>query len=332
MSPSRPGRRLRRGMIALTAGLALALTGCSSSDSGSDASTDTSAADRTVTDSVGEVVIPADAERIVTVHHIATQPLINLGVVPVGRGKVKETDVAPETWEKIKDVPVVSDGASPNVEQVAQLQPDLIIAHNRIDEAALNSMREIAPVLVIDIAGPGRADWQGRVHLVAEALGKEDVFDDLVAKYDARAEEVANEHRDVLGREKFSLVGSWNPGVFSAYGSQSHFGSVFAKAGATISPAEEAATADIPEFELETSTERMPELLDGTVLLHVTDLRGQPNAQLATVMAEPIFQSVPAVQADRVFPGGKDTVGGFEDANYNLDQFDQVLTQLESQQ
>ncbi|MEE2059612.1 ABC transporter substrate-binding protein [Rhodococcus artemisiae] len=330
MFATRSRRRFGVGALVAAASLAMILTGCSSPEPAETAPTE--AAVRTVTDGSGEVEIPVDVERIVTIHHIATQPLINLGVVPVGRGAVDETSVTPETWEQIEDVPVVSNGSEPDIEQIATLEPDLIIAHNRIEDSDLAPLREIAPVLVLDIAGPGRADWQGRVELVAQALGKEDTYEQLVTDFDERTARIAETHRAVLDTETFALLGSWNAGTFHTYSSESIWGSVFTKAGARIAPAEEAVAGAESDGEAELSVEQLPVVLDGTVLLHVTNLRGEPNAELEAVMAEPLFQAVPAVVAGTVLPGGKDTVGGFEDANYNLDLFEQALTTLESQQ
>src|SRR5690606_28108681 len=67
------------GTLALTIGPAIAQT-------------------RTLETSFGPVDIPANPTRIVTTHNIATQPLIELGVVPVGRGDVAEGSVLPENW------------------------------------------------------------------------------------------------------------------------------------------------------------------------------------------------------------------------------------------
>lgn len=45
-------------------------------------------------------------------------------------------------------------------------------------------------------------------------------------------------------------------------------------------------------------------------------------------MDGPLYDSLPAVSSGRAFPGGKDTVGGFEDANYNLDLLEEALEEL----
>lgn len=310
--------------------LGLLLSGCAGSSPGTDdTQSDETAEERVVEDSTGAIRVPAEVERVVTVHHIATQPLVNLGVVPVGRGAVNEPDVAPETWELLEEVPVVSDGTDPEVEQIAALEPDLIISHNRVDEGVARNLGEIAPVLTLDIAGPGRADWRGRVELVARATGNEDVYAQLETDLAERAEGIAREHADALGEETFSLFGSWTSEVnVVGYGSQSIYGDVFDGTGMRFTDTVEEQATEEDAYEVHESVENMPELLDGSVLLYVTDLRGEPAGHVGEIMDGPLYDSLPAVSAGRAFPGGKDTVGGFEDAGYNLDLLEEALVEL----
>lgn len=258
--------------------LGLLLSGCSgSSTDADDTRSDETAEERVVEDGTGEIRVPAQVERVVTVHHIATQPLVNLGVLPVGRGAVNEPDVTPETWELLEEIPVVSDGSDPEVEQIAALEPDLIISHNRIDEGVAENLGEIAPVLTLDIAGPGRADWRGRVELVAQATGNEDVHARLEADLAERVEGIGQEHAGVLEEETFSLFGSWTSEVnVVGYGSRSHYGDVFDGTGMRFTDTVEERATEEEAYEVHESVENMPELLDGSVLLYVTNLRGEP--------------------------------------------------------
>src|SRR5690606_17813749 len=121
-----------------------------------------------------DVEIPANPQRIVTTHYIATQPLLDLGVVPVGSGNIDEANTT--YWETLKDVPFVVAGAELNIEQVAALQPDLIFEINIADEKRIEQLRQIAPVIIIGIRGDDRANWQGRVHQIADAVNKLDEY------------------------------------------------------------------------------------------------------------------------------------------------------------
>lgn len=50
---------------------------------------------RTVETTFGAVDVPENPVRIVTTHYIATQPLVDLGITPVGQGMANPTFVIP---------------------------------------------------------------------------------------------------------------------------------------------------------------------------------------------------------------------------------------------
>lgn len=133
----------------------------------------------------------------------------------------------------------------------------------------------------------------------------------------------------MLAEETFSLFGSWTSEVnIVGYGSRSHYGDVFDGTGMRFSDTVEEQAAEEDAYEVHESVENMPELLDGSVLLYVTNLRGEPAGHVGEVMDGPLYDALPAVSEGRAFPGGKDTVGGFEDANYNLDLLEEALAEL----
>src|SRR5690606_31942126 len=132
---------------------------------------------RTLETSFGPVDIPANPTRIVTTHNIATQPLIELGVVPVGRGDVAEASVLPENWALIADVPTLTlEGGEPNYEQIAALEPDLIFEINVAADQRIERLQQIAPVVLIGIGGQDRALWQNRARQIADAVGALDAW------------------------------------------------------------------------------------------------------------------------------------------------------------
>lgn len=318
--------------VTVTAATALLAAGCSGSADGDDVS---GAGDvRTVKDSQGTVEVPKDAKRVVTLHHIATQPLVDIGIVPVGRGEVARNMVDAKTWKKFSDVPVVSDGAEPDLEKIAALKSDLAIAHNSLDQTALKTLKsDVAPVLTLDIAGPGRADWGGRVDLVAKSLGRGGKSDALKKKLRTRAEKISTTYGTVLKKETFTLVDAWSSGgEFTTYGSDSIPGTVLTTAGVRIGAgADDAAkTSDKGDHEVTTSTERLPKLVDGSVVLYGTDLRAKPAGHVDDVMKTKLFSSLPAATADQVYPGGKNTVGGYEDAHYIPDRLEAALKKLDA--
>ncbi len=220
---------------------------------------------------------------------------------------------------------MVTNGGEINVEHVVELDPDLIIAHNRVDERVLDSLRQITTVLVVDIAGAGRADWQGKTQLLAEVLGKETDFEALVTSYQDHAASIARTHAEVLSQETFSVVGTWSFGEVIVYSADSNFGNVSALAGAQL-----VAPLGTPEDgEHLISLEEVGDHLSGSIVLHASDYLGEPNPELTETMESPVFTQLPTVKDGRVFPGGKATLGGFQDARLALDSLDAALSALQ---
>src|SRR5690606_32133530 len=131
-----PTSRLRRSRFAATAAvaaLALLLGACGSSDSSTSDEADTNeSATRTVTDSTGtEVEVPSSPERIATLHYAATQPVLDLGLTPVGQGVFEEGIIPEDQVDTVGDIPVITnDATEPELEKVAGVEPDLILAPN----------------------------------------------------------------------------------------------------------------------------------------------------------------------------------------------------------
>lgn len=84
---------------------------------------------RVVKHAMGETPIEGTPKRIVTLYQGATDVAVALGVTPVG---VVESWTQQPMYEylrdDLKDVPFVGTETQPNLEEIAKLQPDLIIA------------------------------------------------------------------------------------------------------------------------------------------------------------------------------------------------------------
>lgn len=271
----------------------------------------------------------AAIERIVTVHNIGTAPLLDLGVIPVGRGPVAENQVTPELWDRIKDVPVVASGGELEIEKIAALDPDLIISHNAMDVGVATQLEAIAPVLVVDIAGAGRADWQGRVEQIATKLGMTAHYQQLLDDFTARTASIKSEYAEVLAENTFSVISSWEPGKFIIHGSDSLFSKPFTRSGMVTAPSSEKVAQGGDAHEAEVSIEKLA-IVDGSVILHSTDMRGDVASEsLQQLMESELFAQLPAAEAEQVYGGGRSTIGSFASANYNLDVFEAALAALQ---
>ena len=163
----------------------------------------------------GETVIPAKPHRVVTWGWSSTEAAIALGTVPVGfptfRSEGLDLDVVPWVQEAIDaagvEQPVYLDNAaSPPIEQIAALKPDLILAvYSGITEDEYRLLSQIAPVVAYPTT-PWTASWQETITIVGEALGKADEGRALVADLEQFIRDEAAKHPDLAGTSAVTMI------------------------------------------------------------------------------------------------------------------------------
>lgn len=182
----------RRGFFRL-AGLAGAtvvggaLVACSNN------SEETSASD---SESAGPSIENASTDRVVVLNTGQLDNMLTLGILPVGSAKAKGADLIPdfiknEFGDKF-DLDSITDcgvRANPDLETIASLQPTLICANDRADEAILAQLREIAPVVT---GAGGGENWQEDFLTIAEAVGQKDKAQQLLDEFTADAQAFAD--------------------------------------------------------------------------------------------------------------------------------------------
>ena len=189
MSTTTPAPR-RRGALAATLAVtaALALSACGS-DGGGAAASEPSVGGTTVATAFGEVPVPAEPERVVTLAESALDVALAVGVTPVGTTASRGGDAPPAYLEEAADVPVVGTVREANLEAIVEAAPDVILAASGIDQAQYDALSAIAPTVVPEAAATG--DWEAPLHTYAEALGAEEALTERLDAVTARAEAVA---------------------------------------------------------------------------------------------------------------------------------------------
>ncbi|ALC04997.1 iron-siderophore ABC transporter, substrate-binding protein [Corynebacterium deserti GIMN1.010] len=323
---------------ALVLATALGLGACSSTSTtegsgtsvASVASAALDSATRTIKDSQGtSVTVPAHPQKVVTLHFAATQASLDLGITPIGQGAyipgLLPEDIEPE----VIDIPVVRDSDSVNLEQIAALEPDLVLVPNMISAEDTAEIRKIAPAYVYTHSGADRADWQGRIEEISEALNLHDKFVALDDAVVARQEEIATEYADILADNTFAVINAYSPQEVGLNGSESMLGNLLTNAGVQWSAAEDHIVGGNEGAELTVSPEEVTRAVsDATVLLYASDLRAEPNEETASFMTTEVYTNLPAVVDGKDFPIGKLTIAGFTDAMYSLDQLEEILIGL----
>jgi iron complex transport system substrate-binding protein len=220
-SDERPRPRRRR---ALAAGLAatLLLAACGGDDDGAgedatgsgsgsgDAGGAGASADGafpvTIEHSLGTTEIEEAPERVVTVGFTDQDTVLAFGVVPVGtREWYGEQPGSTYPWAQDElggEVPeTVGDGTSVNVEAVAALQPDLIVAiYEQLDEDVYANLSEIAPTITqSDEYEPYAQPWEETVRQVGTALGQPDRAEELITGVEDAYAAAREEHPEFAG-------------------------------------------------------------------------------------------------------------------------------------
>lgn len=190
MQPSR--RLVLAGSSALGLGTLLAACGSSSSGGSSNGSASgaagstSGAADGkafpvTVQHKYGSTTIKSEPQRVVCVGLLEQDSVLALGVVPVGvtswLGAAKG-EIYPWAKDKLGDAPLpkVLDSKKINIEEIAALRPDLILAiYSDLKQSDYTKLSQLAPTIA---APKGYVDWgtpwDKTAQLIADALGKHD--------------------------------------------------------------------------------------------------------------------------------------------------------------
>ncbi|NKI56796.1 iron-siderophore ABC transporter substrate-binding protein [Labrenzia sp. PO1] len=247
---------------------------------------------RDVTDSMGTVTVPDAPKRIVVLTNEGTEALLALGATPVGAANSWNGD---PWWDHISDA---MDGAEPvgkesavNLELIAALEPDLILANKQRHEEIYPQLTAIAPTVM---SKELRGDWKINFRLYAEALGKEQEADAAISDYDASVADLREKLGDHLN-EEVSVI-RFVPGQIRIYQLDS-FSGVLLKDIGFHRPANQ----NVEEFAIRTGKESIPDM-DGDRIFYFTydSGDGKGTSLEEEVLADPLWQSLSAVKAGKV--------------------------------
>lgn len=142
-------------------------------------------------DAKGEVKLDKPAQKVVVLEWTFTEDVIALGVQPVGNAD-NENYKLYVTSEAPLDAGVTDVGtrSEPNLETIASLKPDLIIANTDNHEAIYDQLKAIAPTLILGLYPPeGQGDQYAEMEnifrTIAAAVGKTAEGDKVLADLDA---------------------------------------------------------------------------------------------------------------------------------------------------
>lgn len=166
----------------------------------------------------GETVIPAKPKRVVVWGTNSQDAVLQLGLMPVGIPFFSygggDNGILPWDEEAIAKIggepPVILDNSGEvPIEQIAALQPDLILAHfSGITQEEYDLLSNIAPVVAYPKEAWGTS-WQDVILIAGQALGKSAEAQQIVADSEQLIKDEAAKY-PVLAGKTFAAVSDYN--------------------------------------------------------------------------------------------------------------------------
>ncbi|MBX9246858.1 iron-siderophore ABC transporter substrate-binding protein [Actinotalea ferrariae] len=321
MSPARPSSRPRPGVrrratglvVAAVTAFALAACGGATTDDEPEESEspaaegDDSAFPVTIEHALGTTTIEAAPERVVTIGWGSQDTALALGTVPVGVpadtwAGDEETGLLPWTAEAVEELggelpTTFVDLPEVDVEAVAELQPDLILAtYSGISPEVYAQLEQLAPTIAYP-EQPWLVSWQDQTIINGTALGQAEEAERLVADMEELLARTGSENPSLAGRT-FAFVYTDADGTLSAYVEGDPRVDLLTGLGMELAPGVAGLEAPEGTFFVDLGTESMDLLDDADVLITWFN----DEEEQATVEALGTFAAIPAVQRGSYLP------------------------------
>ncbi|MBC6459484.1 ABC transporter substrate-binding protein [Actinomadura sp. HBU206391] len=182
---------------------ALAVMGLVGCGSGSDTAAKGDKPLRTVAHAMGATKIFTEPKRIVALDQSFVDAALSLDGDVVGYTTYRSVnEKLPDYLGEAakthgKEATSVGTLAEPSLEKIAALKPDLILSAKVRHEALYGKLAQIAPTVFSETTG---ALWKDNLRLVGKALGKEQLADQRLKEYEARAQKIGAEIKEKGGK------------------------------------------------------------------------------------------------------------------------------------
>jgi iron complex transport system substrate-binding protein len=151
---------------------------------------------RVVTHAMGETAVPTQPKRVVALDQSFVDAALTLETPLVGYTTYRAIEgglpeyLGPLAARYGTEAVSVGRLEEPSLEQVAALEPDLILSAKVRHEALYGQLSRIAPTVFSETTGP---TWKENLRLAGRALGKEDLAETRIADYERRATGIGRE-------------------------------------------------------------------------------------------------------------------------------------------
>lgn len=272
----------------------------------------------------GTIEVPANPLRIVAIGN-ASLPFIDLGGAPIGVTAMSASALAllPEDQQATFAAAKLlgASGGEVDLEQLAALEPDLILAQfpGGDFEPLKDRLESIAPTVYFGLG----AEWKDFADGLAAAGNLTDALDEQKAAFAEKIASIQETHREIIDNTSFVNLNRWassDAGTFAI----AHIGCTeIAKDEVGLNlPERQGGSTDPRSFE------QIGELTAYDVILYPANAAGEPTEPFVPVVETNAWQALPAVTSGRalgLFCPGNNSYGSV--LRY-LDSLDQALASL----
>lgn len=257
-------------------------------------------ATRTVEHELGTSEVPVDPQRIVVVDRRGTLAfMLELGVEPVGA--LDATWLFGEPFH-----PLIADAAEsagvepidstdgPNLEQIALVEPDLIIGNVRDMAETEDKLAELAPTIGL---AWNFADPLANAITIGEALGVGDQAQALVDGFEVSLDAAAAQ-TDTPGT--VSIIGLFAPDDIRIYREQNLYGAFAERLGGEVVPTEDELPLDPEDNEVNYVSMEQIGLASGEHVISFVNLSSESDAGYRALETDALVQALPGFQNGQV--------------------------------
>ncbi|MFC7623569.1 ABC transporter substrate-binding protein [Microlunatus sp. GCM10028923] len=244
---------------------------------------------RTIKHAMGETEIPARPLRVVALDQTFVDAVLTLDTELVGYTTYRaiEGGKLPDYLEPVLDqaaqaVPVGS-LEEPNLEEIAKLDPDLILSAKVRHEKLYEQLSAIAPTVFSETTG---ALWKDNLKLAATTLGQEELAEQRLADYDQRTKAIGAAIKEKAGTmPEISIVRFAGEPTIRLYVENSYSGLVLSDVG-FVRPKDQPTTQD--SIVVDVSPENIPDLDAAHIFMATWDDPTAREAQ-SKIIANPLW-------------------------------------------
>ncbi|MCK2045346.1 iron-siderophore ABC transporter substrate-binding protein [Chromohalobacter moromii] len=241
----------------------------------------------------GTVEIDDDPTRVVTLYTNALDSALTAGVAPLGAVATRGGDgVARYFGEQADGIEIVGTPRETNIEAVAALAPDVILASPQLPEAQYELLSRIAPTVVPDVEPYQMESWENEARVYGKALGRSDTIDDAIAEIDAKAEALSERQN---GSPTASLI-RWMPQGAIVMADNIFAGTLLTKSGFMVDDGDTVKEGRPHSDPL--SLENLSRIDNDWLFLATLNAEGDEAYEAAR--QSPAFERLDVVQRDRV--------------------------------